>query len=141
MIEGKKGLRNIPGKDDLAVSSTKGNDVIVEDADNQQETIVVKRGKGRSTRGRKSTATTRSSRGKKDDVVVGGTDGDMQEDKVVESLPKGRKNTRKRKISEKYAETKVENSGENTQTEQKEMNVLDSEDNRDLFKVVFDVKA
>ena len=119
--------------------------MMAEDADNQHDAIVVKRGKGRSTRGRKSASATRSSRGKRDDLVGRETDGEMQENKVVESLRKGKENNaRKRKISEKYTETKVEDDGENIETEQVKMNVSDSEDNRDTFKVmqfVFDVRA
>ena len=119
--------------------------MMAEDADNQHDAIVVKRGKGRLTRGRKSASATRSSRGKRDDLVGRETDGEMQDNKVVESLRKGKENNaRKRKISEKYTETKVEDDGENIETEQVKMNVSDSEDNRDTFKVmqfVFDVRA
>ena len=136
-MEDNQELSNTPDKDDLAVRSTQETNVIAEDSNNPQEAIVVKRGKGRSTGGKRSAARTRSSRCKKEEVVDGGTDGDMQEDEGDRSLSKGRKNTRKRKISEKYSETRENNERKNIQSEQEAMNVSDGEDNRDVFKVMY----
>ena len=114
-----------------------------EDTDEQRETIVVKRGKGRSsTRGKKSAATTRSSRGKKNEAVAE----DVAEEAEVESLPKGRRSRRKRKISEENPKTESKNEAEssivkgdveNMETENKEekLNLSGDEEDNDMLKV------
>lgn len=113
-----------------------------EDTDEQRETIVVKRGKGRSTRGKKSAATTRSSRGKKNEAVAE----DVAEEADVESLPKGRRSRRKRKISEEKPKTESKNEAEssivkgdveNMETENKEekLNLSGDEEDNDMLKL------
>ena len=113
-----------------------------DDTDEQRETIVVKRGKGRSTRGKKSAATTRSSGGKKNEAVAE----DVAEEAEVESLPKGRRSRRKRKISEENPKTESKNEAEssivkgdveNMETENKEekLNLSGDEEDNDMLKV------
>ncbi len=127
------GLSATPGEHDVSTSSTR------EDTGEQRETLVVKRGKGKSTQGTKSATTTRNSRGRKNKLVADEVGGNVTETAVDEGLQKGRKSSRKRKIpeeSEKESKNEEESSVvkgdvEIMKTENKErVNMSDDEDDK-----------
>ena len=105
------GLSATPGEHDVSTSSTR------EDTGEQRETLVVKRGKGKSTRSTKSATTTRNSRGRNNKLVADEAGGSVTETTVDEGLPKGRKSTRKRKIHEE-SEKESKNEGESKNEEE-----------------------
>ena len=137
-------LSTTQAKHDKPTRSTRNDPVIRKDTSEQQETIVVKRGKRSvSTRSKRSTAMARNSEGKRKGVTADETKSAVADEAEVESLPKARKNTSKRKISEVSTKTEPNEEGwrdvkvdvESMKTECKDEKLNMSDDEEDLLKV------
>jgi hypothetical protein len=79
--------------------SRRNDTVIREDTGEQGETIVVKRGRGRLTRSKSSTATQQNSKGKRNEEIADEMKRDVAGEGKAESLPKAKRRTRKMNIS------------------------------------------